>query len=131
LVIAQKLEELGYFNEHPDTMALRKTEIARDFLRIIRDAPLWSLQVNGEPCVSERTEKMPQVYLLTIMQVEKIRLVGANMLAAIHTNESLPLAARARRDFLVLLDILTRLDSKASDALRAGSLQDFQSSKSS
>jgi hypothetical protein len=55
LVIAQKLEELGYFNEHPDTMALRKTEIARDFLRIIRDAPLWSLQVNGEPCVSEWT----------------------------------------------------------------------------
>lgn len=54
LVIAQKLEDLGYFNEHPDTLALRKTEIARDFLRIIHDAPLWSLQVNGEPCVSEQ-----------------------------------------------------------------------------
>lgn len=73
---------------------------------------------------------MPEVNVLTIMQVEKIRLVGANMLEVIHTNESSPLVARARRDFLVLLDILTSLDSKASDALRAGSLQDFQSSKS-
>ncbi|EAW07212.1 transcription factor domain-containing protein [Aspergillus clavatus NRRL 1] len=54
LVITQKLEEMGYFAsdaEHPDMSLLRKTEIARDMLRVIREAPFWSLQVNGEPCV--------------------------------------------------------------------------------
>ncbi len=32
-----------------------------------------------------------------------------------------PISTRARSDFAVLLDILTRLDSKASDTLRNGS----------
>jgi hypothetical protein len=58
--------------------------------------------------------------MLTVgaMQVEKIRLIGASLLAIIQGNQNSPLAARARADFSVLLDILTRLDSKASDALR-------------
>jgi len=53
--------------------------------------------------------------------VEKIRLIGASLLAIIHRNQTSPLGARARSDFSVLLDILTRLDSKASDALRSDS----------
>ncbi len=53
--------------------------------------------------------------------MEKIRLIGASLLAIIHRNQTSPLGARARSDFSVLLDILTRLDSKASDALRSDS----------
>lgn len=51
--------------------------------------------------------------------MEKIRLIGASLLAIIHRSPGSPLASRARSDFAVLLDILTRLDSKASDALRS------------
>ncbi|KAK3936820.1 hypothetical protein QBC46DRAFT_394134 [Diplogelasinospora grovesii] len=105
MVVTQRFEEIGYFtpDESTDILVLRKTDIARDMLRIIRGAPFWALQVNGEPCV------------------EKIRLVGASLLAIIHRNETSPLSSRARSDFTVLLDILARLDSKASDTLRSGS----------
>lgn len=56
MVITQKFENLGFFTsgvEHTDMLLLRKTEIARDMLRVIREAPFWALQVNGEPCVSD------------------------------------------------------------------------------
>ena len=56
-----------------------------------------------------------------MQQVEKIRLIGARLLEIIDQHEISPLSARARSDLSVLLDILTRLDSKASDTLR-GSL---------
>ncbi|KAL1966391.1 hypothetical protein VTN77DRAFT_4533 [Rasamsonia byssochlamydoides] len=106
MVITQKFEGPEFMTpavDQTNLLVLRKTEIARDMLRVIREAPFWALQVNGEPCV------------------EKIRLIGASLLAIIHRNETSPLSSRARSDFTVLLDILTRLDSKASDALRNGS----------
>ena len=55
MVITQRFEDLEFFApgiEHTDMLLVRKTEIARDMLRVIREAPFWSLQVNGEPCVS-------------------------------------------------------------------------------
>ncbi|KAF7556902.1 hypothetical protein G7046_g6166 [Stylonectria norvegica] len=103
MVITQKFEDLSYFAPGSEQADLRKTEIARDMLRVVHEAPFFSLQVNGEP------------------YVEKIRLVGASLLAIMHRNRNSPLEARARSDFTVLLDILTRLDSKASDALRNNS----------
>lgn len=103
MVITQKFEDLPGFALPLEQAGLRKTDIARDMLRVMYEAPFWSLQVNGEP------------------YVEKIRLIGASLLEIIHRHGSSPLAARARRDFGVLLDILTRLDSKASDALRSDS----------
>ena len=102
LHLVQKLEDIGYFaltGEHKDMILLRKTEIAQNMVQFLQGTPFWSLKVNGEPCV------------------EKIRLVGACLLA-ITQEELSPLAARARRDFGILLDILARLDSRASDALR-------------
>ncbi|CEL00892.1 hypothetical protein ASPCAL00484 [Aspergillus calidoustus] len=102
--LTQQLDEIGYFAQHGgesnDMVVLRKTEIAGDMVRLLQRIPFWSLQVNGEPCA------------------EKIRLVGASLLALIQEPSSSPLISRARRDFDVLLDILSRLDSKASDALR-------------
>ncbi|KAK7420929.1 hypothetical protein QQX98_002493 [Neonectria punicea] len=103
MVITQKFEERSYFSTGVEQADLRKTEIARDMLRVIHEAPFWSLQVNGEP------------------YVEKIRLIGASLLEIIHRNGTSPIATRARSDFTVLLDLLTRLDSKASDALRNNS----------
>jgi hypothetical protein len=57
-------------------------------------------------------------HLLMPLQVEKIRLIGASLLEIIDQYEASPLSVRARNDLSILLDILTRLDSKASDTLR-------------
>ncbi|KAM5344163.1 hypothetical protein ACJ41O_012700 [Fusarium nematophilum] len=51
MVITQKLESLPYYSSGIEHADLRKTEIARDMLRVIQEAPFWSLQVNGEPYV--------------------------------------------------------------------------------
>ncbi|PHH80282.1 hypothetical protein CDD83_3770 [Cordyceps sp. RAO-2017] len=107
MVITQKFEDISYFPPGAEQADLRKTEIVRDMLRVMHEAPFWSLQVNGEP------------------YVEKIRLIGASLLAIIHRNQTSPLGTRARSDFTVLLDMLTRLDSKASDALRSHSSLDL------
>lgn len=48
-------------------------------------------------------------------QAEKIRLVGVSLIAIIQ--ERSPFEVRARRDFAVLLDILSQLDSNASNSL--------------
>lgn len=111
VVILQNLRQLACFAGNDNATAeleptdLRTTEIVRDMLRLLHDAPFWSLQVNGEPLV------------------EKLRLLGGSLLAIIHRHEEenkndAPLARRARADFSILLNILSRLDSKASDALR-------------
>lgn len=128
MVITQKFEGPEFLTptvDQTDLLLLRKTEIARDMLRVIREAPFWALQVNGEPCVSRLNNpvRISKTRLLSDreVQVEKIRLIGASLLAIIHRNKTSPLSSRARSDFTVLLDILTRLDSKASDALRNGS----------
>ncbi len=100
VVIMQNLQHLGLFETTPEQTDLRTTEIVREMLRVLHDAPFWALQVNGEPLV------------------EKIRLMGASLLAILHRHADAPLALRARADFAVLLNILSRLDSKASDSLK-------------
>lgn len=55
LVVLQRLEdvEMGVgATANGLAAALRKTEIARDMVRVVRQAPFWALQVNGESCVS-------------------------------------------------------------------------------
>lgn len=52
MVITQKFEDLGYFGLGTEQADLRKTEIARDMLSVLREAPFWVMQVNGEPYVS-------------------------------------------------------------------------------
>lgn len=67
MVAIQKLEGVGYFTpaEHgAEVLLLHKTEIARDMLRIIREAPFWSLQVNGEPSVSFFFSRLLSPHLL-------------------------------------------------------------------
>lgn len=51
MVITQKFEDISYFAPGAEQADLRKTEIVRDMLRVMHEAPFWSLQVNGEPYV--------------------------------------------------------------------------------
>lgn len=51
--LVEKLEDTGYFSgESKDMLVLRKTEIAREMVRLLQNLPLWALKMNGEPCVS-------------------------------------------------------------------------------
>lgn len=52
MVITQKFDAISYFGPSVEQSNLRRTEIARDMLRVMQAAPFWSLQVNGEPYVS-------------------------------------------------------------------------------
>ncbi|KAG5920959.1 hypothetical protein E4U42_006023 [Claviceps africana] len=105
MVITQKFDDIA--SSGAEQADLRKTEIVRDMLRVMHEAPFWSLQANGEP------------------NVEKIRLAGATLLSIICRNQASPVAVRARIDFGILLNILTRLNSKASDALKSTSFLDL------
>ncbi|KAM0324930.1 hypothetical protein ACHAQA_007896 [Verticillium albo-atrum] len=103
LIILLRAEDMGFasllgFSADPRLLAMQKTDIARDMLSCIQSAPFQALQINGEP------------------MVEKVRQVGATLL---QISQSLDphVAPRAKADLQVLLNILTRLDSKASDAL--------------
>ncbi|KAJ5548212.1 hypothetical protein N7513_005446 [Penicillium frequentans] len=80
-------------------IALRKTEIAHDMNAFIKSVPFDSLQVNGEACVT------------------KIRYMGATLLEVIHQVQAPQVVNRANSLFSSLLDILTKLDSRASDEL--------------
>ncbi|EFY89185.1 C6 transcription factor, putative [Metarhizium acridum CQMa 102] len=51
MVITQKFEDIAFFAPGAEQADLRKTEIVRDMLRVMHEAPFWSLQVNGEPYV--------------------------------------------------------------------------------
>lgn len=103
LIMLQRAADLGFagllgFSEDPRLLSIQKTEISREVLACIQAAPFEALQVNGESCV------------------EKIRQVGASLLQVSQSAEPRA-AARAKADFRTLLNILARLDSKASDAL--------------
>ncbi|KAK2043084.1 hypothetical protein LZ31DRAFT_566778 [Colletotrichum somersetense] len=101
--LVQTFDSLGFLGSDSSQEAdLKVTEIARDMLRVLHEAPFWSLQVNGEPLV------------------EKVRLVSASLLAIMHRNDGSHLTARAQRDFSILLNVLSRLDSNISDALKNG-----------
>lgn len=57
MAILRKFEDYefmapGGVQEQWGTQTLSKTEIARDMLQALREAPFWALQVNGESCVS-------------------------------------------------------------------------------
>lgn len=56
MYLLRKLEEVSFFfwiGESHDMLVLRKTDIGRDMVRLLQAIPFWSLQINGEPCVSD------------------------------------------------------------------------------
>jgi hypothetical protein len=82
-------------------LALRKTEIAHDMIFLITSVPLDILRVNGETCIA------------------KIRHVGATLLEIMNQIPATPATIRAKSLFPALLDILARLDSRASEVFES------------
>ncbi|KAL3481506.1 hypothetical protein BJX99DRAFT_218443 [Aspergillus californicus] len=91
-------EAIGVSAE-PLTLAMRQIELAQDFLNILESVPFLHLQVEGEQCV------------------EKIRRVGSLLLELAHSAENSVVKSQATQCAMRLIDILARLNSKASDVL--------------
>ncbi|KAH7008964.1 hypothetical protein EDB80DRAFT_717712 [Ilyonectria destructans] len=86
-------------SDQPAMLNMKKTEIAGEFLHELALVPFEALQLNGEPCV------------------EKLRRVGAVLLEVTQAPGSPSVLARCKGYLARLLDILARLDSRASDEL--------------
>ncbi|KAH7174194.1 uncharacterized protein B0J16DRAFT_348273 [Fusarium flagelliforme] len=82
--------------------ATRKVEIVRDFLHELHIVPFYCFQVQGETAV------------------ERIRRVGTILLHLVDNAENETIERVARSQFDNLLDLLAKLDSKASDELAGG-----------
>ncbi|KAF4549857.1 Hypothetical protein D9617_19g101620 [Elsinoe fawcettii] len=80
---------------------LKRTEIAREMVRVTAQADFAALRLNGESCV------------------EKIRQAGAALLEISQNQDNPHIAGRAQQDFAALLDILARLDSRACEGFFA------------
>lgn len=83
----------------PLAWASRKLEIVRDFLHDLQATPFVCLEAQGETTV------------------DKVRRVGAILLELLHKSDNATIKAQADTLFKSLLDILSRLDSKASEGL--------------
>ncbi|KFY71819.1 hypothetical protein V499_08010 [Pseudogymnoascus sp. VKM F-103] len=81
------------------TIAMAKIGIIYDFIQTLEDIPFVYLQVKGEPTV------------------QRIRVVGSVLLEMTFNPENETIQERAKNYFVKLLDILGRLDSKASDEM--------------
>jgi hypothetical protein len=120
MVLLQRFYETG-ISEHLGvsgtsySLALRRLDIASDMVRVLSEVSIESLQVNGEPCVCY--DMRLEVYLLTALEVEKIRRIGVTLLELIQQSHNLALTERAKSLFFTLLDVLSRLDSRVSEEL--------------
>ncbi|KAM5372949.1 hypothetical protein ACJZ2D_007286 [Fusarium nematophilum] len=104
LVLLQQAIEYGLSDvmglHHQDlTLAMKKTEIAHQFLVEVSRVPLLCLQVQGEPTV------------------EQFRRVGSTLLEVIQNIDNKTIRIRSSSYLTQLLDTLSRLDSKASEEL--------------
>ncbi|KAH8752804.1 hypothetical protein F5883DRAFT_691346, partial [Diaporthe sp. PMI_573] len=94
-----KMTEAIGLSAEPLTLGMRQIELAQDFLNVLESVPFLHLQVEGEQCV------------------EKIRRVGSLLLELAHTAEIDVVTFRANQCAMRLIDMLARLDSKASEVL--------------
>lgn len=81
------------------SLASRKLEIVRDFLHDVQATPFVVLEAQGETTV------------------DKVRRVGTLLLELLHTSDNGTIRQQADTLFKSLLDILSRLDSKACEGL--------------
>ncbi|KAH8589558.1 hypothetical protein B0O99DRAFT_581491, partial [Bisporella sp. PMI_857] len=104
LVILQQCIDSGLcsilgLNDQPLTLSVKKVEIIHDFLQTLDDIPFLYHQVKGEP------------------SVERIRIAGTTLLQVIQTVDNEAIKVRAHSYFTRLLNVLAKLNSKASDEL--------------
>ena len=120
--IEHDIPEVVGLNNQPVSWVVQKLEIARDFLREVQIAPFICFKIQGEPAVSNKMlNQFSLVYsankLLPFGQVERVRCVGSILLSIVNNAPTVELERRAQTQFTQLLDVLVRLDSKASDSL--------------
>ncbi|KAL0941933.1 C6 transcription factor [Colletotrichum truncatum] len=84
-------------SDDPLTLAMEQTNIARDVVQSLKSIPFQYIQTNGEP------------------DIELMRVVGSILLELSQNVENDVIRGRARSFLSSLLDILARLDSKASE----------------
>ncbi|KAH7371467.1 hypothetical protein BKA64DRAFT_587502 [Cadophora sp. MPI-SDFR-AT-0126] len=106
LVILQQCIEDGLLgvvglDDEPLKIVMRKAEWIKDFVETMEDIPFVYHQIKGEP------------------SVQRIRLVGTILLEMIQNIKSDAVKSRMQSYFKRLLDILSRLNSKASEELVA------------
>ncbi|KAK0110892.1 hypothetical protein ONS96_002478 [Cadophora gregata f. sp. sojae] len=104
LIILQSCVEFNMpsimgFSDHAISLAMKKIEIAHDFLRDLQVVPFLCLKVQGEPAV------------------QRIRRVGTLVLQVGQTVDHETIKSRSKAFLTRLLDLLAKLDSKASDSI--------------
>ncbi|KAL2802577.1 hypothetical protein BJX63DRAFT_414713 [Aspergillus granulosus] len=97
--VAHDLVEIMGLSTDTASLAMKKIEIASEFLRELRLVSFVCFKVQGETAV------------------EKVRRVGAFLMEVIQTVQHYNIKARAGSLFERLLDYLSQLDSRASDEL--------------
>ncbi|KAL2786512.1 hypothetical protein BJX66DRAFT_312671 [Aspergillus keveii] len=97
--VEHDLTSIMGFSTQPMTLAVKKMEIGRDFVNALQDAPFFALQALGEPIV------------------EQVRHVGSILLQLSQSVSSETIKSHADLCLSRLVNVLSRLDSKASDAL--------------
>ncbi|KAH7016668.1 hypothetical protein EDB80DRAFT_634185 [Ilyonectria destructans] len=97
--IQYNMTEVMGLSAEPLMLAMRQIELAQDFLNVLESVLFLHLQAEGEQCV------------------EKIRRVGSLLLELAHSGENDVVKSQANQCAIRLIDILVRLDSKASDVL--------------
>ncbi|KAJ6070552.1 hypothetical protein N7467_011871 [Penicillium canescens] len=93
------MTEVIGLSAEPLMLAMRQIELAQDFLNILESVPFLYLQAEGEHCA------------------EKIRRVGSLLLELAHTAENDVVKFRAHQCAMRLINMLARLNSKASDTM--------------
>ncbi|KAF9870933.1 hypothetical protein CkaCkLH20_11605 [Colletotrichum karsti] len=97
--IEHGLTTLIGLNNDQLTLAMEQTNIARDVVHSLQSVPFQYIQTNGEP------------------GIELMRVVGSILLELSQKVENDVIRSRASSLLSSLLDILARLDSKASEEL--------------
>ncbi|KAF2005656.1 hypothetical protein P154DRAFT_423924 [Amniculicola lignicola CBS 123094] len=92
-------------SDQPLALWMKKLDIIRDFIQALDDIPFIYLQVKGEP------------------NVERIRSVGSILLELAQTIDNETMKTRAWSYSQRLLDVLARLNSKASDEVGVSGLE--------
>ncbi|KAK2808093.1 hypothetical protein FQN50_005011 [Emmonsiellopsis sp. PD_5] len=93
------MTEVMGLSAEPLMLAMKQIELAQDFLNVLESVPFLHLQAEGEHCA------------------EKIRRVGSVLLELAHTTENDVVKFRVNQCAMRLIDMLARLNSKASDVL--------------
>lgn len=118
-------EVLGLSAADPSTLAMRQIELAQDFSHILESVPFTHLQTEGEHCVSQSPNPRKAFSHWTSYadrtcaspKSEKIRWIGSLLLEITHDASNEIVRTRANQCAMRLVEMLARLDSKASDNL--------------